>query len=115
MSLVSLGLAEEFRGRIDVNCLWPRTTIATAAIRNIVGGEEMMKRSRKPEIMADAAHAILVRDRGFTGNFLIDDSFLASCGVEDFGHYRVDPTHDLQPDFFVPTAPPPPENLKALT
>jgi citronellol/citronellal dehydrogenase len=114
MSLVSLGLAEEFRGRVAVNCLWPRTTIATAAIRNIVGGDDMMRRSRKPDIMADAAHAILTRGRDFTGNFLIDDSFLASCGTGDFARYRVDPSRDLQLDFFVPSVPPPPESLKAI-
>jgi citronellol/citronellal dehydrogenase len=74
----------------------------------------MMRRSRKPEIMADAAHAILIRERDFTGNFLIDDSFLASCGVGDFSPYRVDPTVALQPDFFVPAASPPPESLEAL-
>jgi citronellol/citronellal dehydrogenase len=114
MSLVALGLAEEFRGRVAVNCLWPRTTIATAAIRNIVGGEETMRRSRTPEIMAEAAHAVLIRDRGFSGNFLIDDTFLASCGVGDFGRYRVDPSVALQPDFFVPATSPPPESLEPL-
>jgi citronellol/citronellal dehydrogenase len=111
MSLVSLGLAEEFRGRIAVNCLWPRTTIATAAIRNIVGGEEMMRRSRKPDIMADAAYRILHKDKGFTGQFLIDDTFLASEGETDFDKYRVDPASDLQPDFFVPSSIPAPESL----
>ena len=102
MSLVVLGLAEEFRGRVAVNALWPRTTIATSAIRYVVGGEETMKRSRTPDILADAAYLVVTRDRGFTGNFLIDDSFLADSGVTDFDRYRVDPAFDLQADFFVP-------------
>ena len=78
MSLAVLGLAEEFKGRVAVNALWPRTTIATAAIRNIVGGDDMMARSRKPAIIADAAHRIFLKPKSFTGNFLIDDSFLAA-------------------------------------
>jgi citronellol/citronellal dehydrogenase len=109
MSLVVLGLAGELRGRVAVNALWPRTTIATAAIRNILGGDALMRRSRKPEIVADAACRIFEKPVTFTGNFLIDDSFLASEGVTDFEPYRVDPTEDLAPDFFVPeTIPPPP-------
>ena len=113
MSLISLGLAAEFAGRVAVNCLWPRTLIATAAIRNVVGGEEAMRQARRPDIMADAAHAILVKDKSFTGNFLIDDSFLASEGVADFDRYRVDQTVDLGPDFFVPDTSRPPASLKA--
>jgi citronellol/citronellal dehydrogenase len=113
MSLVSLGLAAEFKDRVAVNCLWPRTLIATAAVRNVVGGEDGMRRARKPEIMADAAHAILTKDKSFTGHFLIDDSFLASEGVTDFDQYRVDPAYDLKPDFFVPPVPPAPDSLKA--
>lgn len=101
MSLVTLGLAEEFRGRIAVNALWPRTTIATAAIRNILGGDEMMRRSRKPEIVADAAHLILTKPVSFSGNFLIDDEVLTNHGVSDLDRYRVDPTVDLEPDFFL--------------
>jgi citronellol/citronellal dehydrogenase len=101
MSLVTLGLAEEFRGRVAVNALWPRTTIATAAIRNVLGGEEMMRRSRRPEIVADAAHLILTKPVNFTGNFLIDDEVLASHGVNDFDRYRVDSTVDLEPDLFL--------------
>lgn len=115
MSLVVLGLAEEFRGRVAVNALWPRTMIATAAIRNIVGGEDMMRRARKPEIVADAAHRIFLKPRSFTGNFLIDDNFLAAEGVRDFSQYRVDPSRDLAQDFFVPETPAPPEPLNALT
>lgn len=101
MSLVTLGLAEEFRGRIAVNALWPRTTIATAAIRNIVGGEEMMRRSRKPEIMADAAHLILTKPVNYSGNFLIDDDVLRAHGMTDFDHYKNDPSVDLEPDLFL--------------
>lgn len=113
MSLVALGLAEEFRGRVAVNCLWPRTTIATAAIRNIVGGDEMMRRSRSPEIMADAAHAVLVKPVAFSGHFLIDDSFLVSEGMGDLDRYRVDPSRNLQLDFFVPEHSTAPSSLGA--
>ena len=103
MSLLVLGWAEELRGQgIAANALWPRTTIATAAIANIVGGEGMMKRSRKPEIMADAAHWILTQpSREFTGNFLIDDEVVTRAGVTDLDGYAVDPSQPLQPDFFV--------------
>lgn len=117
MSLVVLGLAGETRGRIGVNALWPRTTIATAAVRNILGGDELMRASRTPEILADAAHVILTKDaKTFTGQFLIDDTFLASEGVSDFDHYRADPTRALAPDFFVPDDIPPPScvSLKPL-
>ncbi len=104
MSLCVLGFAGEFRSKgIAVNALWPRTTIATAAVRNLLGGEAMARASRTPEILADAAHAIFLKpSRSFTGNFLIDDTFLAGEGVTDFERYRVDPTIPLQPDFFVP-------------
>jgi len=102
MSLCVLGMAGEFRERgVAVNALWPRTTIATAAV-NMLGGEAMLRRSRRPSIMGDAAHAILVRDsRAFTGRFLIDEDVLREAGVEDFTPYAVDPDADLQPDFFV--------------
>jgi citronellol/citronellal dehydrogenase len=105
MSLVTLGLAEEFRGRVAVNALWPRTTIATAAIRNIVGGEEMMQRSRKPEIMADAAYFILTKPVDFSGHFLIDEDVLSSQGVTDLDRYNYSRSIDLQPDLFVSQAP----------
>lgn len=110
MSLCVLGLAEELKPRgIAVNALWPRTTIATAAIENIVGGEEMVKASRTPAIMADAAHVILTRrSQDFTGQFCIDDTLLAGHGVTDFDQYRVDATTELQEDFFVPDDIPPP-------
>lgn len=103
MSLVVLGLAGETKGRIGVNALWPRTTIATAAVRNILGGDALMRSSRTPDILADAAHVILTKDaKTFSGHFLIDDTFLAGEGVTDFDRYRADPTQPLAPDFFVP-------------
>lgn len=103
MSLVVLGLAGETKGRIGVNALWPRTTIATAAVQNLLGGDALMRSSRTPDILADAAHAILSKDgKSFTGNFIIDDTFLAGEGVTDFDKYRVDPGQPLAPDFFVP-------------
>jgi citronellol/citronellal dehydrogenase len=115
MSLVAAGLAQEFRGRVAVNALWPRTTIATSAIRFVVGGEETMKRSRTPEIVADAAHLVLTRPKSFTGHFLIDDRFLADNGVTDFDRYRVDGSHDLLPDFFVPEDSVPPAPLDSAS
>ncbi len=108
MSMVALGLAGETRGRIAVNALWPRTTIATAAIRNILGGEALMRRSRKPEILAEAARAIFAKPTNFTGHFLIDDTFLAQEGVVDFDVFREDPSQPLAEDFFVPDDVPPP-------
>jgi citronellol/citronellal dehydrogenase len=113
MSLVVLGLAGELRPKgIAVNALWPRTVIATAAVQNLLGGETMMRRARKPEIMADAAYAIFSKPaREFTGRFLIDDSFLAENGIRDFDHYAVDSTQQLAPDFFVPEDVPAPANV----
>jgi citronellol/citronellal dehydrogenase len=102
MSLVVLGLAGELRGKVAVNALWPRTTIATAAIKNILGGDVMMRMSRKPEILADAAYRVFQKPASFTGQFLIDDTFLAGEGVTDFDQYRADPSQPLQVDFFVP-------------
>src|SRR5688572_4801457 len=104
MSLVVLGLAGELRSKgIAVNALWPRTTIATSAIKNLLGGDALMRRSRTPDILADAALRIFAKpSREFTANFLIDDSFLASEGFADFERYRVDPTQPLALDFFVP-------------
>ncbi len=78
MSLVVLGFAGELRGKVAVNALWPRTTIATAAIKNLLGGDAIMRRSRTPAILADAAYRVFAKDKNFTGNFLIDDSFLAA-------------------------------------
>ena len=113
MSLVVLGLAGELRHNgIAVNALWPRTTIATAAIKNLLGGERVMRMSRTPEIVADAAYVVFQKpSRSFTGNFLIDDSFLAAEGVTDFEKYRVDATQPLAPTFFVPDEPPPPPGV----
>lgn len=116
MSMVVLGLAGELKQKgIGVNALWPRTTIATAAVNNLLGGEALMRASRKPEIVADAAHGVLTRPaRDFTGNFLIDDTFLAESGVTDFDRYRVDASVDLARDFFVPDDSEPPASLKAV-
>ena len=109
MSLVALGLAGELRGKIAVNALWPRATIATAAIKNLLGGERVMRMSRKPEIMADAAYAIFLKPaKSFTGHFLIDDTFLAGEGVTDFEPYRAEPGEPLAGTFFVPDSTPPP-------
>ena len=104
MSLCVLGLSGELReSGIAVNALWPRTTIATSAIKNLLGGDQLMRASRKPEIIADAAYAIFQKpSRQFTGQFLIDDLVLSGEGVTDFERYRVDPTVPLAPDFFVP-------------
>ncbi|NOR66491.1 MAG: SDR family NAD(P)-dependent oxidoreductase [Woeseiaceae bacterium] len=103
MSMCVLGMAGEFREQgIAVNALWPRTTIATAAVQNLLGGDELTRRSRKPEIMGDAAHVILTKpSREFTGNFCIDDEVLESAGVSDLSVYAVDPSAELAPDFFV--------------
>lgn len=116
MSLVVLGLAGEQRGKIAVNALWPRTTIATAAVRNLLGGDALMNMSRTPDILADAAWRIFQKPKSFTGNFIIDDTFLAGEGVTDFDQYRVNPSQPLQVDFFVPDniPPPPGVSLKAL-
>jgi len=113
MSLVVLGLAGELRPKgIAVNALWPRTVIATAAVQNLLGGQTVMQRARKPEIMADAAYTIFAKPaREFTGRFLIDDTFLAENGVRDFDRYRVDPGQQLAPDFFVPDEIPSPANV----
>ena len=102
MSLCMLGMAGEFRGRVAFNSLWPRTTIATAAVANFPGGEELVRKSRKPEILGDAAHWILTRPaRETSGNFFIDEEVLRRAGVSDFSRYAVDPEAELMPDFFV--------------
>jgi citronellol/citronellal dehydrogenase len=105
MSLCVLGMAEEFRDRgIAVNGLWPRTVIATAALRMLPGGADP-KRCRKPEILADAAHAILTADaRETSGRFFIDEDVLRGIGVEDFEPYAVEPGQPLLPDFFLAEA-----------
>jgi citronellol/citronellal dehydrogenase len=105
MTILTLGLAAELGGRgLGANCLWPRTIIATAAVKNLLGGDEAMARSRRPEIVADAAHAILVRPASeCTGNCFIDDEVLAEAGVTDLSQYRYGGAaeDDLQPDLFV--------------
>jgi citronellol/citronellal dehydrogenase len=113
MSIIALGLAGELKGDgIAVNTLWPRTTIATAAVKNLLGGEALMRMSRTPQIMGDAAHLILTQDaKAFTGHFCIDDTLLYEHGVRDFEKYRVDPATDLAPDFFVPDSMPPPPGV----
>ena len=116
MSLVVLGLAGELRGKVAVNALWPRTTIATAAVKNLLGGDALMAMSRTPDILADAAYALFHKPKSFSGNFLIDDTFLAGEGVSNFDKYRADPTKPLQIDFFVPDEmkPPPGVSLDRL-
>ena len=113
MSLCVLGMSAEFaHDGIAFNALWPRTGIATAAIKFALSGDEGLRHCRTVEIMADAAHAIFVKNaREFTGNFLIDDSFLYDEGVRDFEPYRVDPTQTLMPDFFVPESSKPPPGV----
>ena len=103
MSMCVLGMAEEFKSAgVAVNALWPRTVIATSAVRNLLGGQQMIDASRKPEIMGDAAHAIFCRPaKSCTGNFFIDDDVLAAEGVTDLDHYAVKPGSDLMPDFFI--------------
>ena len=109
------GPASEDRDARKLAALWPRTTIATSAIKKF-RGDAVMRASRTPAILADTAHAIFLKDaKTFTGNFLIDDTFLFSNGVRDFDRYRVDPGVDLEPDFFVPDDSAPPVSLaKAL-
>ena len=103
MSMCVLGMAGEFEQRgIAVNALWPKTTIATAAIANLLGGEERMRTSRKPEIMADAAHAILISSsRETTGKFFVDETVLRERGVTDLDAYAVEPGTELSLDFFL--------------
>ncbi len=114
MSLCMLGLAEEYRAAgIACNALWPRTTIATAAVEFALGGPAMMRRSRKPQIVADAAHVILSRPaRECTGQFFIDDSVLYESGVRDFGAYSVEPGSTLLADLFIDPAASAPPGVK---
>jgi citronellol/citronellal dehydrogenase len=103
MSLCVLGMAEEFRSAgVAVNALWPRTVIATAAVQNLLGGDRTIRGSRKPEMVADAAHAIVSRpSRDHTGQFFIDEDVLRSVGVTDFDKYATVPGADLISDLFV--------------
>lgn len=102
MSMCVLGMAGEFRDEgVAVNALWPRTGIATAAMK-MLAGDEGIKACRKPEIMGDAAWEILTRDsRSCTGNFFIDETLLSSAGVTDFDQYAMTPGEPLFPDFFL--------------
>jgi len=114
MSLAVLGLARELRDDgIAVNALWPRTTIATAAIENVLGGDTLMRMSRKPQILGDAAHLVFRQSAAkLSGNFLIDDTFLHKVGgVNDFEVYKVEPDALLAPDFFVPAGSLPPPGV----
>jgi citronellol/citronellal dehydrogenase len=119
MSLCMLGMAEEYRAAgIACNALWPRTTIATAAVEFALGGAAMLRRSRKPEIVADAAYVILNRPaRECTGRFFIDDQVLFDAGVRDFEPYSVEPGTTLLADVFVgpETVPPPGVRLEYLS
>nr|HEX4314886.1 NAD(P)-dependent oxidoreductase [Kofleriaceae bacterium] len=103
MSMCVLGMAGEFKqDGVAFNALWPRTTIATAAIKNLLGGDVAMKASRKPEIMGDAAYAIITKpSRDLTGNFFVDDEVLARDGKTDLSEYAVDPSQKLFPDYFL--------------
>ena len=116
MSLVVLGLAGELRRKgIAVNALWPRTTIATSAVKNLLGGDALMRASRTPEILSDAAHMIFCKPaKELTGQFIIDDTFLFENGVREFDHYRADPSQPLMQDFFVPDDSPAPVSLAKL-
>jgi citronellol/citronellal dehydrogenase len=114
MSMCVLGMAEELKSDgIAVNGLWPRTAIATAAVKNILGGEELMSISRKPEIMADAAYEIFNKNpEVFSGNFCIDDLILHEAGVKDFTKYADVPFAQLALDFFLPDDTPLPDDIK---
>ena len=106
MSMCVLGMAEELKGqKIAVNALWPRTVIATAAVQNLLGGDATMKGSRKPDIMADAAYAMLTRkSTEFTGNFCVDETLLREAGTTDFSAYSMTPgikDSELLPDYFL--------------
>jgi citronellol/citronellal dehydrogenase len=102
MSMCVLGMAAEFAGKLGINALWPRTAIATAAVKNLLGGDNAMRQCRTVDIMADAAHAILTRTgRECSGNFFVDEDLLRSAGVEDFTPYAVDPSVAPITDFFL--------------
>lgn len=104
MSMCTLGMSAEFKGKVAVNSLWPMTSIDTAAVRNVLGGDAMAKMSRTPDIMSDAAYLVLTQDaKSFTGQFIIDEFILAENGVTDFSQYKhADYDGPLVADFFVP-------------
>ena len=114
MSMCVLGMAEELKqDKIAVNGLWPRTAIATAAVKNILGGEALMNISRTPEIMADAAYEIFNKNsETFTGNFCIDDLVLYEEGIRDFTKYADVPFAQLALDFFLPDDTPLPKEIE---
>ena len=115
MSLCILGWGEEFKGKIAANAIWPRTAVATAAISNVLADQEAMKNCRKPEILADTAYAVLNKPAAdFTGNFIIDDTFLWEEGERDLDRYAYDPSPELLPDFFVPEDVPAPPGVKIM-
>jgi citronellol/citronellal dehydrogenase len=103
MTMLTLGVAEDEREQgVGANCLWPRTLIATAAVQNLLGGDQAMGMSRTPEIVADAARVILERDpREATGNTFLDDEVLAAAGITDLERYRAAASGDLALDLFV--------------
>jgi citronellol/citronellal dehydrogenase len=103
MSMITLGVAaDEAEHGVAANCLWPRTLIATAAVQNLLGGDESMARARTPEIMADAAREVLSRDPATcTGNSFIDDEVLAEAGITDLDRYRASTDGELALDIFV--------------
>jgi citronellol/citronellal dehydrogenase len=105
MSMCVLGMSAEFRRQgVAFNALWPKTAIATAAVNNLLGGEEAIKKCRKPEIMADAAYSIFTKNsRECTGNFFIDEDVLRQNGITDFSQYKYTNVDDkeLLPDFFI--------------
>lgn len=103
MSMCTLGMAQEFRADgIGVNSLWPETAIATAAVKNLLGGDKMIRASRKPEIVADAAYIVLTSNsRECTGNFFVDVDVLRDAGVTDFEQYAIEPGQKLMRDFFL--------------
>uniref|UniRef100_A0A3Q3JUY4 Hydroxysteroid dehydrogenase-like protein 2 n=1 Tax=Monopterus albus TaxID=43700 RepID=A0A3Q3JUY4_MONAL len=104
MSMCVLGMAEEFRGQIAVNALWPKTAIQTAAM-DMIGGEGVAKQCRTTDIIADAAYVVLSRPVDYTGHFLVDEDVLKEQGVHNFDQYAVQPGHPLLPDFFLDEEP----------
>jgi citronellol/citronellal dehydrogenase len=118
MSLCVLGMAAELKSQgIAVNALWPRTSIATAAVQNLLGGDQLIQMSRTPEILADAAYLMFQQPaKTFTGQFAIDDSLLHTLGgVSDFESYRVNANKPLASDFFVPDESAPPPGVKVVS
>lgn len=102
-SMLTLGLAEEFKkDSISVNGLWPKTLVATAAVQNLFGGDQMIQRSRKPDIVADAAYWILTQSpEKITGNLFLDENVLSKAGISNLDHYAINPDMDLQNDLYV--------------